>query len=216
MFCIYLRTNSDLYHLQHKLFGFYNRDEKCLQRGTDWVFKYSSLLLICFQKDANLHISFISGKLLHMFRAAYIGQTSRNLKQRYREHTCYIRNNDPQSSYAQHILQNRHECGSITDTMTKLKHINKKSMLTPTKNYLSKLFIIMEILSRNKAQVNKPHYFSWPRTQYLRQQPNQNRSIQFPNHTQTSSNSPTIAAGSSNGYVHTTLFDRDYCIFRLN
>ena len=41
MFCIYLRTNSDLCHLQHKLIGFYNRDEKCLQRGTDWVFKYS-------------------------------------------------------------------------------------------------------------------------------------------------------------------------------
>ena len=37
--CIYLRTNNDLYHLQHKLIGFYNRDEKCLQRGTDWVFK---------------------------------------------------------------------------------------------------------------------------------------------------------------------------------
>jgi len=26
-------------HLQHKLIGFYNRDEKCLQRGTDWAFK---------------------------------------------------------------------------------------------------------------------------------------------------------------------------------
>jgi hypothetical protein len=39
VFCIYLRTNSDLYHLQHKLIDFYNRDEKCLQRGTDWVFK---------------------------------------------------------------------------------------------------------------------------------------------------------------------------------
>jgi hypothetical protein len=39
MFCIYLRTNSDLCHLQHKLLGFYNRDEKCLQRGADWVFK---------------------------------------------------------------------------------------------------------------------------------------------------------------------------------
>ena len=25
--------------LQHKLIGFYNRDKKCLQRGTDWVFK---------------------------------------------------------------------------------------------------------------------------------------------------------------------------------
>ena len=34
-----LKTNSDLCHLQHKLIGFYNRDEKCLQRGTDWVFK---------------------------------------------------------------------------------------------------------------------------------------------------------------------------------
>jgi len=25
--------------LHHKLIGFYNRDEKCLQRGTNWVFK---------------------------------------------------------------------------------------------------------------------------------------------------------------------------------
>jgi len=47
VFCIYLRTNSDLCHLQHKLIGFYNRDEKCLQRGTDWVFKYSSLRFVC-------------------------------------------------------------------------------------------------------------------------------------------------------------------------
>jgi len=39
VFCISLRTNSDFCHLQHKLIGFYNRDEKCLQRGTDWGFK---------------------------------------------------------------------------------------------------------------------------------------------------------------------------------
>jgi len=44
--CIYLRTNSDLCHLHHKLIGFYNRDEKCLQRGTDWVFKYSGLRFV--------------------------------------------------------------------------------------------------------------------------------------------------------------------------
>jgi hypothetical protein len=41
VFCIYLRTNSDLCHLQHKLIGFDNRDEMCLQRGMDWVFKYA-------------------------------------------------------------------------------------------------------------------------------------------------------------------------------
>jgi len=42
VFCIYLRTSSDLCHLKHKLIGFCNRDEKCSQRGTDWVFKQSS------------------------------------------------------------------------------------------------------------------------------------------------------------------------------
>ena len=39
VFCIYPRTNSDLCHLQHKLIGFYNRDEKCFLRGTNWVLK---------------------------------------------------------------------------------------------------------------------------------------------------------------------------------
>jgi len=40
------RTNSDLCHLKHKMIGFYSRDEKCLQRGTAWVFKYSGLSLV--------------------------------------------------------------------------------------------------------------------------------------------------------------------------
>ena len=46
VFCIYLRTNGDLCHLHHKLIGFYNRDEKRLLRGANWVFKYGSLHLI--------------------------------------------------------------------------------------------------------------------------------------------------------------------------
>ena len=37
---LYLSENKQrFYHLQHKLIGFYNRDEKCLLRGTNWVFK---------------------------------------------------------------------------------------------------------------------------------------------------------------------------------
>jgi len=45
---LYLSENKrDLCHLQHKLIGFYNRDEKCLQRGTDWIFKYIGLRLVC-------------------------------------------------------------------------------------------------------------------------------------------------------------------------
>ena len=38
-FCVDLRTNSDYFPIQHKLTGFYNRDEKCLLRGKDWGFK---------------------------------------------------------------------------------------------------------------------------------------------------------------------------------
>jgi len=43
MFCIYLRTNSDSCHLQHKLTAFYNQVEKCLLRGRNWIFKLGSL-----------------------------------------------------------------------------------------------------------------------------------------------------------------------------
>jgi predicted GIY-YIG superfamily endonuclease len=64
-------------------------------------------------------------------KLAYIGQTSRNLKQRYHEHIRYIRNNNPQSAYAQHILKHQHEYGPITDIMTLLKPEQKTSMLIP-------------------------------------------------------------------------------------
>jgi hypothetical protein len=37
-------------------------------------------------------------------KMSYIGQTTRNLKQICQEHIRYIRNNNPQSVYAQHIL----------------------------------------------------------------------------------------------------------------
>jgi hypothetical protein len=35
-----------LCHLQHKLIGFYNRDEKCLDRGADWGLIISELRLL--------------------------------------------------------------------------------------------------------------------------------------------------------------------------
>ena len=64
-------------------------------------------------------------------KLAYVGQTSRNLKQRYQEHIRYIRNNDPQSAYALHILKNQHEYGPMADTMSLLKHEQKTPMLIP-------------------------------------------------------------------------------------
>ena len=71
---------------------------------------------------------------------AYIGQTSRNLTIRYRERIRYIKNNDPQSAYALHILNNRHEYGPLKDTMELLKPINKPSMLIPYEQLIIQTF----------------------------------------------------------------------------
>jgi hypothetical protein len=61
-----------------------------------------------------------------------VGQTSRNLKQRYQEeHIRYIRNNDPQSAFAQHILNNQHEYGTIKEIMKLLIPTNHISVLIP-------------------------------------------------------------------------------------
>ena len=68
-------------------------------------------------------------------KLAYVGQTSRSLKLRFQEHTRYIRHNNPQSAYAQHILHNRHEYGPIDHTMTILKPLNDTSLLTPYEQY---------------------------------------------------------------------------------
>ena len=62
---------------------------------------------------------------------SYVGQTSRNLKTRFQDHTPYIKNNDTRSSYALHVLNFGHDCGNINDTMTLLKQVNKPSLLLP-------------------------------------------------------------------------------------
>jgi len=68
-------------------------------------------------------------------KLAYVGQTSHALKLSYQEHTRYVKNNDPQSAYALHILHNRHEYGPIDKTMTLLKPLRNTSLLTPYEQY---------------------------------------------------------------------------------
>jgi len=36
---VFISEQTVTCHLQHKLIGFYNLDEKCLLRGKNWVFK---------------------------------------------------------------------------------------------------------------------------------------------------------------------------------
>jgi hypothetical protein len=56
---------------------------------------------------------------------------------RYEEHIRYSRNNDPQSAYATHIINNLHEYGNINDNMSMLKQTNKG----PYMNTLEQFYI---------------------------------------------------------------------------
>ena len=57
--------------------------------------------------------------------SSYVGQTDRSLEIRHKEHTRYIKTNNPVSAYALHILNNKHECGNIKQTIELLKPCNK-------------------------------------------------------------------------------------------
>ena len=49
---------------------------------------------------------------------SYVGQTSRSLQVRYKERIRYIKYNNPKSAYAQHILRNQHEYGTVKNLRT--------------------------------------------------------------------------------------------------
>jgi hypothetical protein len=54
-----------------------------------------------------------------------------SLKLRYQDIIRYIKNNNPQSAYALHILKNKHEYGPMHNTMELSKRINKTKFLIP-------------------------------------------------------------------------------------
>jgi len=66
---------------------------------------------------------------------SYVGQTGLSLNVRFQEHIRYIRNNNPQSAYAQHILQNQHEYIQMNSIITLLKPLNNPNLLIPYEQY---------------------------------------------------------------------------------
>ena len=105
----------------------------------------------------------------------------------YTEHTRYIKHNNPQSAYALHILNNKHEYGSIKDTMTLLKHIENPSLLIPYKQlYIQSYDYNNKLIPEQHSNEQNPTYqtiynrhntshHTWPLVQYL----NSNTTDQF-------------------------------------
>ena len=65
----------------------------------------------------------------------YVGQTSRDILTRFKEHCRYIRNNNPQSAYALHILNNQHEFGPAHNTIKLIKQCSKHRNLLLWENF---------------------------------------------------------------------------------
>jgi hypothetical protein len=77
MFCVYVRTNSEFYPTQQSVIGFYNRDGKCLLRGTTWVFKYSGLPFVL---KGLIYMISQKRSLSHISGSAYSASGARILK----------------------------------------------------------------------------------------------------------------------------------------
>ena len=107
-------------------------------KNTNTIQQYTKPKVL--DKNQDYIMSGIYKLTCNICKMSYIGQTSSNLNQRYRERIPYIRNNDPQSVYAQHILQNLHEYGSFTATMSLSKPIHKTSVLIPYEQLFIQIF----------------------------------------------------------------------------
>ena len=92
-------------------------------------------------------------------KMSYIGQTSRRLHQRYKEHVRYIKHNNPQSSYALHTLNSKHEYGPISDTVTLLKHVNRTTLLIPfEKLYIQTYHHHKQLIPEQHTSEHNPMY----------------------------------------------------------
>jgi hypothetical protein len=85
----------------------------------------------------------------HTCNLKYIGQTSRDIITRFKEHRRYIKSNNPKSAYALRILNNRHEYGPAQNTVQLIQQCGKNNMLTYWENYY------IQNYSNNKELINE-------------------------------------------------------------
>ena len=77
------------------------------------------------EKRANKNPSGIYKLKCNTCNNVYVGQSGTSINVRHKEHIRYIRTNNPLFAYALHILQNRHEYGTIADILQLLKTCQK-------------------------------------------------------------------------------------------
>jgi len=79
------------------------------------------------------------------------------LKRRYQERKRHIKQNDPQSAYALHILNNNHEYGPINTTITLLQQKTQTSVLIPYKQFFIHSLYYHKELIREQNRWKQPN-----------------------------------------------------------
>ena len=92
----------------------------------------------------------------HTCNNSYIGQTSWKLEIRYKEHIKYIKNNNGQSAYATHILNNLHKYGPIESTMKLIHKAYEGNRTNTLENYYIQYFQLHNIIQEQTTSKLNP------------------------------------------------------------
>jgi uncharacterized ubiquitin-like protein YukD len=87
---------------------------------------------------------------------SYVGQTGRSLGIRHEERTRYIKTNNAVSAYDLHILNNKHECVNIKQTIELLKPCNKVVKMDIWESFFIHILQKQNLLSE-EHKVNNPN-----------------------------------------------------------
>jgi len=92
-------------------------------------------------------------------KLSYVEQTNRSIKQGHQEHIRYIKQNDPQSAYAVHILNNNSLYGPSNITKSLLKQVNKTSLLIPYEQFCNQSHCYHnELIPEQSTGENSPRH----------------------------------------------------------
>jgi len=108
------------------------------------------------QKISNKNPSGIYEKRCNTCGMNYVGQSGRPVTTSHKEHIRYIKNNNPSSAYAVHILNNRHEYGTTENTLQLINPCRKISKMNHWENMYIQIYRQYSKLIEEE-QVNEPN-----------------------------------------------------------
>ena len=115
-------------------------------------------------KPSNINPSGVYELKCNTYNKAYIGQSGRSITIRHKEHIRYIRTNNPTSACAMHILDNRHEYGTVKETLKLLQPYNKGTKMNCLESLCMQTYHqrTYRRLITEKKSATKTHCLNWP------------------------------------------------------